>query len=175
LRTSAPRDTTRITTLAVVGVFVEIPVVSEYAFWILRLLCSSSLTLSTKTQEGIERRNRRQLRLGLNVGLQLICPTTSGPPHRERACPRKDHRTRLRERPKFPSRFNGRITVQSLCEKYSVCIFLKFVSYSHPFRLSRGASRPSRTLKRDAMDAKAMRDEHHRRGRRSRVVLASRR
>jgi hypothetical protein len=40
---------------------------------------------------------------------------------------------------------------------------------------TQGAYASSRTLKRDAMDAQAVRDEHHRRGRRSRGVLAPRR
>ena len=66
--------------------------------------------------------------------------------------------------------------VQPSAEKFFALLILEIGSMVHLSRLgTRGGSRSSRNARRDAMDALVSPDERSRGGRRSRVVLASRR
>jgi hypothetical protein len=81
-----------------------------------------------------------------------------------------------REPPDLPDGLFGEFAVQWSLKKYFASPFGRNSFIDSPSRLDkRGASRSSRTLVRDAVDAAATQDERRFRGRRSRVVLTPRR
>jgi hypothetical protein len=103
---------------------------------------------------------------------------SSALPHRWQA---DRHEIDLRQKTHFVSRFKQIILVQPYQQKYFYFFFSEIMITFAPSRLDqRGASRSSRTLRRDAVGVSMLQrgfhaDEQHRCARSSRVVLASRR